>query len=94
MKSISNRHPLVIVVDVKNTPEMALKIIEAQIQEAKTNVERAKLDLEDIKLGVIKEAEYKILHAEAELKAIKEHEKAVREGKIVDAEQVKNKENK
>jgi len=91
MKTISNRHPLMIQISVKNTKEMALKIMEAQIQEAKSNILRAKQDLEDIKLGVIKEAEYKILHAEAELKAILEHAKAVKDGKIVDATQVENK---
>jgi len=88
--TISNRHPLAVQVEIKNTREMMLKIIAAQKQEAKSNLNKARQALEDIKQGIIPEAEYKILHAEAELKAIEEHEKMIRENSSVDTQQVKD----
>lgn len=78
--AFSNRNDnhLVPIGEVKNTKEMTLKIIQARKQECKSRINKAKQDIEDVRVAKIAELEYIILHAEAELKQLEEHEKVVK----------------
>ena len=58
--------------------EMRLKYLQIKKQQCKSNMAKAKQDIEDLKNGKIAELEYQILHAEAELKQLEEHEKKVK----------------
>lgn len=85
--AFSHRTDLIPVGEVSNTKEMTLKIIAARKQECKSRIVKAKQDIEDLKVAKIAELEYQILHAEAELKKLEEHEKVVISS--VDAQQIK-----
>ena len=75
--ALSRRSEIVPVEEVKTTKEMTLKILQARKQECKSRIAQAKQAIEDLKVAKIAELEYQILHAEAELKALEEHEKRV-----------------
>ena len=75
--AFSNRSEIVPVIDVINTKEMTLKIIKAKKQECVSRINRAKQEIEDLQIAKIAELEYQILHAEAELKQLNDHEKRV-----------------
>jgi len=75
--AFSTRTDIVPIGDVQNTKEMTLKILAARKQECKSRIKRAQQEIEDLKVAKIAELEYQILHAEAELKKLEEHEKTV-----------------
>lgn len=75
--AFSNRSEIVPSIEVINTKEMALKILQAKKQECKSRINRAKQEMEDLKVAKIAELEYQILHAEAELDQLLRHEKTV-----------------
>lgn len=56
---------------------MQLKHLQIKRQEAKSKISMAKQKIEDLKEGEIAKLEYTILHAEAELKQLQEHEKRI-----------------
>jgi hypothetical protein len=63
---------------VAPTKEMRLKYLQIKKQECRSKIAKAKQDLEDLKLGQIAQIEYQILHAEAELKQLQEHEQKIK----------------
>ena len=75
--AISNRSEIVPAIDIINTKEMTMKILQAKKQECRSRINRAKQEIEDLKVAKIAELEYQILHAEAELAKLDEHEKTV-----------------
>lgn len=75
--AFSNRNEMVPAVEVTNTKEMTLKILQAKKQECISRINRAKQEIEDLKIAKIAELEYQILHAEAELTKLQEHEKMI-----------------
>jgi len=77
--AFSNRgeNQLVSAGEVVNTKEMTLKILQARKQECKSRINRAKQEIEDLKVAKIAELEYQILHAEAELHKLEDHEKII-----------------
>jgi hypothetical protein len=75
--AFSNRNEIVPAIDVINTKEMTMKILQSKKQECRSRINRAKQEIEDLKLAKIAELEYQILHAEAELSKLEEHEKMV-----------------
>lgn len=60
------------------TNDMVLKWIAMKKQECKSRIVRAKQDIEDLKEGKIPDIERQILHAEAELIQLTEHEKNIK----------------
>ena len=56
---------------------MMLKHIQIKRQEAKSKIAMAKQKIEDLQNGEIAKLEYAILHAQAELKQLTEHEKRI-----------------
>jgi len=74
---VSHRTDIVPINEVKNTKEMTLKILQARKQECRSRIRKAQQEIEDLKIAKIAELEYQILHAEAELKKLEEHEKVV-----------------
>ena len=70
-------YEIVPVGQVVPTKAMRLKYIQIKKQECKSKIVKAKQDLEDLKLGQVAQIEYQILHAEAELKQLQNHEKKV-----------------
>lgn len=56
---------------------MQLKHLQVKKQEARSRMAMAKQKIEDLKNGEIAKFEYAILHAEAELKQLQEHEKRI-----------------
>lgn len=75
--AFSTRTDIVPAVEVINTKEMTLKILQARKQECKSRIARATQELEDLKIAKFAEIEYQILHAQAELKKLEEHEKLI-----------------
>lgn len=75
--AFSNRSEIVPAVEIINTKEMTMKILQAKKQECRSRINRAKQEIEDLKMAKIAELEYAILHAEAELTKLEEHEKMV-----------------
>ena len=75
--AFSTRTDIIPAVEIINTKEMTLKILQARKQECKSRIVRAKQELEDLKIAKFAEIEYQILHAEAELKKLEEHEKMI-----------------
>lgn len=67
-------YEIVEVGQVNPTREMQLKFIQVRKQKCISTIAKAKQDIEDIQKGKIAEIEYQILHAEAELKKLNEHE--------------------
>jgi len=80
-------HEIVPIGHVEPTKDMRLKYIQMQRQKIKSRIASAKQGIEDLKNGKIAELEYQILHAEAELKQLDEHEKRVKSS--VDTQQIK-----
>ena len=76
--SFSKRNEVVPAVEVQNTKEMTMKIISARKQECKSRINRVRQEIEDLKIAKMAELEYQILHAEAELKKLEEHEKMIK----------------
>ena len=70
-------HEIVPVGQVTPTKEMQLKFLQVRKQKCKSAMAKAKQEIEDLKQGKIAELEYQILHAEAELKQLNEHEKKI-----------------
>lgn len=87
--AFSNRsdNTMVPIGDVSNTKEMTLKILQARKQECKSRINRAKQEIEDLRIAKIAELEYQVLHAEAELAKLVEHEKLIQTS--TDAQQTK-----
>jgi hypothetical protein len=81
--AFSTRTDMVPAVEVTNTKEMTLKILQARKQECKSRIVRAKQEIEDLRIAKFAELEYQILHAEAELKKLEAHEAMVIESKDV-----------
>lgn len=75
--AFSNRQDIVPIGQVVPTKQMRLKVIQAKKQECKSRIINLNQEIEDLKVAKIAELEYQILHAEAELKKLEEHEKAV-----------------
>lgn len=75
--TISRRSEIVPIDEVKTTKEMTLKILQSRKQECKSRIAQAKQAIEDLQVAKIAELEYQILHAEAELKALEDHEKRI-----------------
>lgn len=63
---------------VEPTKEMRIKFIQVRKQKCKSTIAKCKQEIEDLQNGKIAELEYQILHAEAELKQLNEHEQNVR----------------
>ena len=78
-------HEIVPVGQVIPSKEMRLKYLQIKKQQCRSNIAKAKQDIEDLKNGKIAELEYQILHAEAELKQLNEHEQKI--NSAVDAQQ-------
>ena len=75
--SFSNRNELVPAFEVVTTKEMSLLMIKAKKQECISRINRCKQEIDDLKMAKIAELEYQILHAEAELAKLLDHEKMV-----------------
>lgn len=75
MPDLDNGYPLQI--QTQETKEMQLKWIAIRRQEAKSQIVRAKQDIEDLKQGKVVELERKILHAEQTLTELARMEKDV-----------------
>ena len=56
---------------------MQLKYLQIKKQECRSKIAKAKQAIEDLQNGEIAKHEYTILHAEAELKQLQEHEKRI-----------------
>lgn len=63
---------------VAPTKAMQLKHLQIRKQEAKSKIAIAKQKIEDVMNGEIAKLEYTILHAEAELKQLQEHEQRIK----------------
>jgi len=57
---------------------MRLKHLQVKKQEARSRINTAKQRIEDLREGEIAKLEYTILHAEAELKQLQEHEQKIK----------------
>ena len=75
--SFSNRNEIVPIGDVVPTKAMMLKVTVAKKQILKSKIITIKQEIEDLKIAKIAELEYQILHAEAELQKLQEHEKRI-----------------
>lgn len=71
-------HEIVPVGQVTPTKDMQIKYIQVRKQKCRSTISKVKQDIEDLKNGKIAELEYQILHAEAELKQLEEHEGKVK----------------
>ena len=71
-------HEIIPIGQVEPTKAMRLKYLQMQRQKVKSRLAAAKQGIEDIQNGKIAELEYQILHAEAELKQLDNHEKAIK----------------
>lgn len=75
--AFSGRSEIVPAIEVINTREMTMKILQSKKQECKSRINRAKQEIEDLRVAKIAELEYQVLHAEAELAKLEEHEKLI-----------------
>ena len=71
-------HEIVPIGQVQPTQEMRLKYIQMHRQKIKSKIAKCKQEIEDLKNGRIAELEYQILHAEAEMKQLNDHEQRVK----------------
>ena len=71
-------HEIIPVGQVEPTQEMRLKFLQVRRQKCKSAIAKAKQEIEDLKNGKIAELEYQILHAEAELKQLNDHEQRIK----------------
>jgi len=76
--SFSNRNEIVPIGQVIPTKEMQLKVLAAKKQECRSNIVRIQQEIEDLKIAKMAELEYQILHAQAELRQLEEHERKVK----------------